>query len=289
MVGTAKSTDYVAGLRDGRTMSYAQYGDPDGFPVVNAHGGLACRLDVQAAAPVAAECGVRLISPDRPGVGGSDPQPGRTVLDWARDVGELMDNLSIPRFAVMGWSLGGQYAAAVGYALAMRVTRVAIIAGVLPPTEPGTFDELPFIDRAGISLSRRAPLLARSYFWATGLAAAWVPDLYGRLAAHELGAADAAVLRNEGYKVFSGMTREAMRQPRGVVEEYNAMARPWGFAPEDLQVPVDVWAGADDELINPTWQSRLAERIPGATLHVKPGGHFMAHLHYRDIFGSLRQ
>ncbi len=61
--------DHVARLRDGRDIGYAQYGDPDGFPVVNAHGGLACRLDVKAAAVIADAAGIRLISPDRPGIG----------------------------------------------------------------------------------------------------------------------------------------------------------------------------------------------------------------------------
>lgn len=283
------STDYVAGLRDGRTLSYAQYGDSDGFPIVNAHGGLACRLDVHAAASVAEQCGVRLISPDRPGVGRSDPQPGRTVLDWARDVGELVDCLSISRFAVMGWSLGGQYAAAVGYALPMRVTRVAIVAGALPLTEPGVFDGLPLVDRVGVGLSRHAPWLARQCFRAAGFAAACAPDVYGWLAARDLGAADAAVLRAEGFRSFARMSREALRQPQGVVEEYHAMTRPWGFAPEDLRVPVDVWAGADDQLLDPAWPQQLAERIPECALHVKPGGHFLAHLYYRDIFDRLRR
>ena len=129
-------------------MGYAQYGTGDGVPIVNAHGGLACRLDVAAAHAIAAEAGVRLISPDRPGVGLSDPQPGRTVLDWARDVAELVDQIDVDRFAVMGWSMGGQYAAAVGRALSHRVTRVAIIAGALPLTEPAAFDELPAMDRS---------------------------------------------------------------------------------------------------------------------------------------------
>ena len=120
------TVDRVVRLRDGRSMGYAQYGTRDGFPVVTAHGGLACRLDVAAAAdPVATECGIRLISPDRPGVGLSDPKPGRTVLDWAHDVAELLDQVDVDRFAVMGWSMGGQYAAAVGHALRHRVTRVA--------------------------------------------------------------------------------------------------------------------------------------------------------------------
>ena len=81
--------------------------------------------------------------------------------------------------------------------------------------------------------------------------AASAPQLYGRLAAGNLGEADGAVLQAEGYDKFAGMSREALRQPGGMVEEYRAMNRPWGFAPEDLRVPVDVWAGRDDQLIDP--------------------------------------
>ena len=76
----------VVQLSDGRALCFAQYGAPDGFPVINAHGGLACRLDVAAADSISREAGVRLISPDRPGIGGSDPKPGRTILDWADDI-----------------------------------------------------------------------------------------------------------------------------------------------------------------------------------------------------------
>ena len=282
------ASDHVFRLRDGRQLSYAQYGDPDGFPILNAHGGLACRLDVAGAASVAETFGVRLISPDRPGVGRSDPQPGRTILDWTDDVAELLDGLDIDRFAVMGWSLGGQYAAAVGYALPPRVTRAAIIAGCLPLTESGVFEQLPTIDRTYVRLSRRVQWGARLCFRAMRLAANRAPRLYGRLAAGELGAADSAVLQAEGFATFADMSKEALRQPHGVVEEYRAMMRPWGFAPEDISVPVDVWAGADDKLIDPSWPGELARRIPGATLYLRAGGHFLAHLYYREIFESLR-
>ena len=279
---------HVVRLRDGRQLSYAQYGDPDGFPILNAHGGLACRLDVAGAAAAAQLCGVRLVSPDRPGVGHSDPQPRRTILDWTRDVTELLDRLDVDRFALMGWSLGGQYAAAVGYALPRRVTRAAIIAGAIPLTEPGAFDRLPAIDRNYIRMSRHAPWAARLCFHAMGLAAKHAPRLYGWLAARDLGTADAAVLRADGFTKFASMSQEAVRQPQGVVEEYRAMVRPWGFTPEDIPVPVDVWGGMDDQLLDPSWPGELARRIPGATLHLQAGGHFLAHLYYRDIFESLR-
>ncbi|MGX9791585.1 alpha/beta fold hydrolase [Mycobacterium sp. MMS18-G62] len=269
-------------------MGYAQYGDARGFPIVNAHGGMACRLDVAAAASVAEKTGVRLISPDRPGIGLSDPQSDRTVTDWARDVAELLDQIEIDRFAVMGWSMGGQYAAAVGHVLHQRVTRLAIIAGALPLTEPGVFDELPTMDRVYTRLSQRAPWLAGLGFLVMASMAGFAPPLYGRMAAGELGPADAAVLREGGLAAFAQMTYEALRKPAGEVEEYRAWMRPWGFAPEDLTVPVDIWFGSEDELVNHSWPHRLAERIPGATLYIRPGGHFMAHLHYREIFETLR-
>jgi pimeloyl-ACP methyl ester carboxylesterase len=209
------------------------------------------------------------------------------MLDWADDVAELLGTLGIARFATMGWSLGGQYAAALGYAMSLRVTRVAILAGALPLDEPGLLRALPAIDRTFIGLSQHAPWLARQGFRSMRFTALTAPGLYGRLAARDLGAADGDVIRAQGYAEFAKMSREALRQPQGVVEEYIVMVRPWGFAPEDLTVPVDVWAGTDDQLLDPTWPQRLADRIPDATLHLMPGGHFLAHLYYRDIFERL--
>jgi pimeloyl-ACP methyl ester carboxylesterase len=281
--------DQVCQLRDGRRLGFVEYGDPAGFAVVNCHGGLACRLDVAAADSVARDAAIRLISPDRPGLGLSDPQPGRTVLDWAADVEDLMTHLGVARFAAMGWSMGGQYAAAVGYALRSQVTRVAIIAGALPLDEPGVFAELPQVDRTYTRLSQRAPWLARLCFRTMSCVAGAAPGLYGRLAARDLGAADGRVIGDEGFATFARMSREALSRPSGVAEEYRAWMRPWGFAPEDLSVGVDVWVGSEDKLLDPRWPDVLARRIPQGRLHVRSGGHFMAHLHYREIFDALRE
>jgi pimeloyl-ACP methyl ester carboxylesterase len=282
-------SDRTVRLRDGRLLSYAEYGDPDGFPILNGHGGFSCRLEVAAAAPLAKQAAVRLVSPDRPGIGRSDPQPDRTVLDWAHDVAELLDQIDVDRFAVMGWSMGGQYAAAVGHALRHRVTRVAIIAGALPLTEPGVYDELALMDRFLTRMSQRAPRLAQQWFRMMRFMARAAPTQYGRLAARSLGPADGAVIRDRGLAEFAAISREAARQLPGIVEEYRAWARPWGFALEQLELPVDVWAGTRDELVDPSWPHRLAHRIPLATLNFRDGGHFLAHRYYREIFAALRQ
>jgi len=118
-------------------------------------------------------------------------------------------------------------------------------------------------------------------------AAGVAPALYGRLAVHELAPADDAVIREEGFGTFARMSREAARQLSGTVEEYRAWARPWGFAPEDLDIPVDIRAGTHDQLVDASCPHRLASRIPNATLNIRDGSHFMAHLHYREIFETL--
>ena len=83
---------------DGRLVAYREFGDPDGVPVVNCHGGLLCGLDVEPADSTARRMGIRLISPDRPGVGFSTNVPNRTTADWAGDVAALADALDLGRF-----------------------------------------------------------------------------------------------------------------------------------------------------------------------------------------------
>ena len=141
------ATDHELTLADGRRMTYSVFGTPDGTPVLNCHGGLVCRFDVEPCADEFVVMGLRVISPDRPGVGGSDRQPGRSTGDWADDARELLDALSIDRAAVMGWSLGGQYAAAVAARLGDRVTKLAIIAGCPPLNDDERFAELNRLDR----------------------------------------------------------------------------------------------------------------------------------------------
>lgn len=277
----------VIRLKDGRSLGFATFGDATGQPVVNAHGGLAGRLDVMAAAPFAKQAGIRLISPDRPGVGLSDPMPGRTLRDWVDDIEELVDQLELDSIAAMGWSMGGQYAAALAYWLPERVSRVAIIAGALPLTEPGVFQQLPTMDRVFTRLSQRAPLAARASFRMLGTLATHFPEFFVQFSARSLGPADAGVITREPVDNFALMTSEALRTAQGMVEEYRAWMRPWGFAPEDIVVPVDIWWGESDELVPREWPLELARRVPQSTLHVCGGGHFVAHLHYAEILSAL--
>src|SRR5215475_7482801 len=102
----------TVGLRDGRTLAYREYGDAAGAVVVHCHGGLVCGLDAAPFHATAQELGLRIIAPDRPGLGESSAALGRATGDWAADVEDLLTALAVERASVLGWSMGGQYALA---------------------------------------------------------------------------------------------------------------------------------------------------------------------------------
>ncbi|HEY3484137.1 MAG TPA: hypothetical protein VGK49_02080, partial [Ilumatobacteraceae bacterium] len=91
----------VVRLADGRNLGYAEHGVHDGVPVFMFHGvpgGRFYDLDGE----VLRACGIRLLTLERPGYGLSDPQPGRALADWPRDVAEIADHLGVAQFGVVG-------------------------------------------------------------------------------------------------------------------------------------------------------------------------------------------
>ena len=142
-------------LSDGRRLVYAEYGEFDGTPLLFFHGTPGSRRVARWADAAARRRGVRLIAPDRPGFGLSDPQPGRTLGDWPADVAELADALGLGRFAVAGVSGGGPYVAACAWRMPDRLTGAGIISGMGPLDDPTLAAALPRRYRAAFGLARR--------------------------------------------------------------------------------------------------------------------------------------
>lgn len=265
-------------LADGRALAYFDVGDPAGRPVLNCHGGLSSRLDVLPAWPVAEAMGVRLISPDRPGVGGSEFQPGRSVLDWPEDVEQLADQLGLEQFAVLGWSAGGSYAQACAYALPSRVSHLGLVASVIPPDWPGMMAEINRMDRSFIRLSTTGAQVEKSIFKLMRTVARHTPE--------------ALTKRSRlPEAVTSGMrasVAEALSDPRGAVEDYRLLGQSWGFDPASIEVPTDIWQGTDDHMVPADWGRRLAAAIPGSRLTIVEGGtHFLMYEAWDEILSVL--
>ena len=89
-------------LPDGRKLAYAEFGKPDGRPVMYFHGAPSSRMEpLLIGNEKWVQSGLRVIAPDRPGIGGSDFQPNRGFSDWPRDVLALADSLGLDRFPVL--------------------------------------------------------------------------------------------------------------------------------------------------------------------------------------------
>ena len=99
-------------LPDGRRLAYREFGPTSSRPLLYFHGTPASTHNWYLGhdAEALERLGIRTFAIDRPGIGGSDPQPGRTLRSWADDVRAFADALELPAFAVLGYSCGAPYA-----------------------------------------------------------------------------------------------------------------------------------------------------------------------------------
>src|ERR1700679_1664940 len=167
--------DHRMRLPDGRWLSYADYGDPQGRPIMSFHGGVSSRLDIRFASEFCKEEGIRVISVDRPGVGGADHHPSRQVIDWPDDVANLGIELGLAQFAVLGWSAGGPFALACAYRIPEMITNVGTI-GCMAPVHgrPETVRESGLrLDRVMFPLVQRSPRAARQLLKVANRIPAW--------------------------------------------------------------------------------------------------------------------
>jgi pimeloyl-ACP methyl ester carboxylesterase len=273
-------------LSDGRRLAYTERGAPNGLPIIHHHGMPGSRLEHEAASDFYRSLGVRVITPDRPGYGLSDPQPGQRLLDWPEDVLELADALEIRRFGVTALSGGGIYALACAAAIPDRLIEVVVTGCPGPMQRKGAFAGMRFATRTGVLLGASAPWLL--VLGATVVAA--VVRRYPRFVVEQANRdkppADVRWLSMPS--VIGGAAeslQEALRSgASGYVRDICALARPWGFAPEDIRIPVQLWHGDLDTVIPLQHSEYLASVIPGATLRVCPGeAHMLLWNHLAEV------
>jgi pimeloyl-ACP methyl ester carboxylesterase len=268
--------DQALQLPDGRTLAYAEWGDPDGFPVVALHGTPGGRLDRHPDPDVPVRAGVRLITYDRPGYGSSQRMPNRRVVDCVADVEALAEALGVDSFSVTGGSGGGPHALAVAARLGSRVVRARCNVGVAPYDA----DDLDFF--AGMD-----PLNVTEFSWALKGEDVLAPELErelremaGRVAADptklfgddwSLDAADRAVLeRPDIADNIRESTADLVRGGVwGWVDDNLAFTRPWGFDLAEITVPVEVRYGSQDVLVPAAHGAWLGRTVPGASVVVE--------------------
>jgi pimeloyl-ACP methyl ester carboxylesterase len=279
-------------LRDGRLLAYAEYGDPQGRPLLYFHGFPSSRLEAALTDEAAAGLGIRVIAPDRPGIGLSDFQPGRLIGDWPADVTELADALGLGRFAVLGVSGGGPYALACAAKIPERLTAVGIVGGLGPLDKAGATRGMSLLSRFFLQLFRRAPGAGRTCFALAALIARHSPDRLFALFTANVPAPDREVLaRPEVRNIFLASLGEAVRSgSQGGARELYLYTRPWGFDLACIRVTVDLWHGRLDATVPVALGEYLARILPDRRSRLLDGeGHFSLPLsRMEEILRALR-
>lgn len=286
----ARSIDRTLRLKSGRTLGYLELGEADAPAVFVLHGSPGSRLDATFVAPALDERAIRILAPDRPGIGLSDPQPGRTFLDGADDVRSIADALGLERFSVVGVSGGGPYAAACAHELGPRLRSVAIVSGLGRLDVPGNTEGMGS-NRHYFRLARRAPWLVRALMGPLGEQLAANPDKTMKRVIAAFAKPDRKLMAEHPTlrDAFRRSLLEVYRQgPKGMVADMALYAEPWGFDPAAIAVDVQIWQGDADTNVPLAMAQWWARTIARARLHVVPGeGHFMFVQHNREIFTQL--
>lgn len=209
----------------------------------------------------AARLGVRFVGYDRPGYGGSTPDPGRRVASAATDSIAVADALRIGRFAVMGHSGGGPHALACAALRPERVTAAVSVSGLAPHRAPG----LDWFARmaSGGEASLRAAAAGRTVKERHEAEPHAGDDV-------AFTAADIVALSGP-WSWFEQVVGPALAAgPAALIDDDLAFVAPWGFDPADAAVPALIVHGGDDRVVPAAHGAWLARTWPGAELRVFP-------------------
>jgi pimeloyl-ACP methyl ester carboxylesterase len=266
---------YRVKVGQGRQLGVIEYGDPHGFPVFYFHGLPVCRYEASILSDHASRSHCRLIAVDRPGIGLSSPQAGRTFLDWADDVSNLASSVIEEKdfkksFSILGYSSGGPYAVACAHRLrSAGLTRVAVVSGV--KLRSPAFSQVP--DGMGgrlIALRRKHPRLARMMVNRFANLCRRRPNVAIRKMTKRMARADQRLFSNCVYRAaFLRGVHESMRQgPDGILEEGLLLGSCWKIPLCEITLPMSIWHGACDKTIPVAVGHKLAEQIPQSQLTV---------------------
>src|SRR5215471_6611986 len=284
----------IVQLHGGAVVAFQEYGDAVGAPVIFCHGWPSSRTMAQLTDEAALSLGVRVISPDRPGISDSSMQRDRKLSDWPRVAEQFVDDLGIDEFRILAISGGAPYAYATVVAMPERVRAIAVVGGVIPFAELKEFKGLLPLYRWMLAFYRTRPQLLRRLFQLARPFLAFRAPVRLRpllLKMLLLRPCDAASLRdNAAFEaVFESQRRAWRGSVEGVLDDARIYAEPWGFTVEDVCVPVRLWHGKQDRAFAVCLAEEIANRLPNCKARfIENEGHYSLPIrHIREILLDL--
>lgn len=264
-----KTTNLLT-LPDNRQLAYAEYGIPNGYPVLYFHGAPSSRLEPLILGDEAiTQYGLRLIAPDRPGVGQSDFQANRGFSDWVKDMVFLADALNLNKFSVLGISGGCGYVAACAAQIPERLHTAVIVSG---GWRMDLNKDLPIISRFMWFLAKRTPRLYQVWLKLLARSLKGSPDKLLVRLKEQFPPADYEVLKqSERLKPFCNTTLEAVcRGFKGAAYDVQLYAREWDFSMDEIKMSLTWFHGEQDRNVPVAPIKRVVASMPTVNLVTYP-------------------
>ncbi|MCJ1268131.1 hypothetical protein MMC22_008017 [Lobaria immixta] len=141
-ISSPRLSQKITHPQTGRVISFSEVGDPNGSVVFCCVGMGLTRYVTAFYDELALTLKLRLITPDRPGVGGSEvhADSSDTPLGWPDDVLAICQHLKLTKFSILAHSAGAIYALATALRMPQHIRgRIHLLAPWIPPSQMSAF------------------------------------------------------------------------------------------------------------------------------------------------------
>ena len=281
-------------LSDDRILGYAEYGDSLGYPIFYFHGGQESRLSSLFMDCTANKLNIRLISPDRPGIGISTFQINRKFLDWGDDITQLADSLKINRYSVFGLSGGAPHVLACIHNNPSRIDKASIISGATPYNYKGTLKGMWFpVKLIHWFASMRNDRYLRKFIKNDFKGLTNKPDKRIKQFQKYLPKPDKKLMIDKpeyGWEFIKGSVESYRQGTEGVIQEWKLYIADWQMELNSIKFPITLWYGSEDKMAPVHRGYYYNKELPFSTLKLLNNeGHFsLIRNHLKEILIDLK-
>ena len=236
---------HIVEYQNGNALSYAEYGDRNGYPILVQHGLIASISEYHLFDRLI-ESGNRLICTARPGYDQSSPYQMANIAEWGEIVSILVDNLDLAQFDVLGMSSGAPYSYAIGYKIPDKVRHIYIFSGTPALYDDKVLEFWPYPIKKNASVAEMVKVAKEVFF----------PNV-----------TEEDLLRDD---IKDSMMNDCF----GIAQDLQLRCMGWGFMLSEVREAVYMEHSQTDREIPFVTAEMTAKMIPNCQLEVREGEHF---------------
>ena len=280
-------------LSDGRKVSYLDIGEPKGTPILYFHGSPGSRFEALFAEKTAISKNLRIIAPDRPGFGDSDFKTNYSLLDYNNDIIEIVDQLNLSKFGIVGVSGGGTIVLSLAYEYSNRLLFAIDISGYAPVHKTELSKIMAPLDKLFIGIGKISPRLFKlAHSYMGRVVRKKSPQKLSKMLKSAYSEIDAEILQDEEIaKFFKVDMEEAFKNgANGPSWDAINIYSDWGFKLKDINFKIHLFHGTEDITVPLKFAEYKAKHLQNTSYTVyKNEGHFMFVRKFEDILSKVIQ